>query len=61
VEPNKSEDDLEVTKFYLKVAFSFIFCFASLFIVLSKRYDEETKKWAYSVLTLIAGVWIGTL
>jgi hypothetical protein len=44
----------------VKVIFSGIFCFAALFVVLSKKYDDETKKWAFSVLTLIAGVWIGT-
>ncbi len=45
---------------WVKVIFSGIFCLAALFVVLSKKYDDETKKWAFSVLTLIAGVWIGT-
>lgn len=52
----KNKDD---NVFWAKVIFSGIFCFAALFVVLSKSYDDETKKWAFSVLTLIAGVWIG--
>lgn len=47
--------------FWVKVAFSGVFCLAALFVVLSAKYDAETKKWAFSVLTLIAGVWIGTI
>ncbi len=46
--------------FWAKAIFSGIFCLAALFVVLSKKYDDDTKKWAFSVLTLIAGVWIGT-
>ena len=53
----KNKDD---NIFWAKVIFSGIFCLAALFVVLSKKYDDETKKWAFSVLTLIAGVWIGT-
>lgn len=53
--------DLSLQTFWIKVIFSGIFCLAALFVVLSKKYDEPTKKWAFSVLTLIAGVWIGTV
>jgi len=49
------------TMFWLKLAFSVFFGLAAMFIVLSKKYDDETKKWAFSVLTLISGVWIGTV
>ncbi|MCL6296256.1 hypothetical protein [Jejuia spongiicola] len=44
-----------------KLIFSAIFLIAALFVILSKKYDEDTRKWAFSVLTLIAGVWIGTI
>ncbi|MBB5394706.1 hypothetical protein [Mucilaginibacter sp. AK015] len=47
--------------FWVKVGFSLIFCCAALFVILSARYDDETRKWAFSILTLIAGVWIGTV
>lgn len=53
----KNNDD---NVFWAKVIFSGIFYLAALFVVLSKKYDDETMKWAFSVLTLIAGVWIGT-
>ena len=56
-EESKAHDDLI---FLAKIIFSGIFCLAALFVVLSKKYDDETKKWAFSVLTLLAGVWIGT-
>ena len=47
--------------FWAKFFFSATFCLSALYIILSERYDDETKKWAFSVLTLIAGVWIGTV
>lgn len=56
-----TEKEFSTQTFWIKVIFSGIFCIAALFVVLSKKYDDETKKWAFSVLTLIAGVWIGTI
>lgn len=56
-----SEEGFTTQTFWIKVIFSSIFCIAALYVVLSKKYDDETKKWAFSVLTLIAGVWIGTI
>ncbi len=51
-----------IDKNYLvKLIASLIFMLAALFVILSKKYDEQTKKWAIGVLTLIAGVWIGTV
>ena len=32
-----------------------------IYIILSKKYYDETKKWAFSALTLIAGVWVGSI
>jgi hypothetical protein len=43
-----------------KMVITSIFGIAALFVVLSRRYDTETKKWAFSILTLIAGVWLGS-
>ena len=51
----------ESTKVWIKLGFSIAFGLAALFIVLSKRYNEETQKWAFSTLSLLAGVWIGTI
>lgn len=52
--------DSSMQTFWIKVIFSGILCLAALYVVLTRKYDDETKKWAVSVLTLIAGVWIGT-
>lgn len=48
-------------KFLFKMILSALFTIASLFVVLSNHYDAETKKWAFSMLSLIAGIWIGTV
>jgi hypothetical protein len=58
----QDNDDAEI-RLWIKVSFSGVFCLAALYVILSKRYEgrnNEVRKWAYSVLTLIAGVWIGT-
>jgi hypothetical protein len=47
--------------FCVKIAFSGVFCIAALFVILSQKYDSDTKSWAIGILNLIAGVWIGTL
>ncbi len=44
-----------------KLGFSLMFGLSALFVILSKRYEEDTEKWAFSVLSLISGVWIGTI
>jgi hypothetical protein len=46
---------------FVKIGISLLFLLVSLFIILSKKYDEDTKKWAFSMLTMIGGVWIGTI
>jgi hypothetical protein len=56
----EADQDFEKQTYWIKVIFSGIFCVAGLFVLLSKKYDDDTKKWAVGVLTLIAGVWIGT-
>jgi hypothetical protein len=43
-----------------KTIITAVFGLAALFVVLSRRFDSETRKWAFSVLTLIAGVWLGS-
>ena len=53
------------TPLLIKLAFSAILTLAALYVVLAQRngkprYDPDTKKWAFSALSLISGVWIGT-
>ncbi len=52
-------NEFDQTKFIIKIIFSAIFTVVCLYIVLSSKYDDGTKKWAFSVLSLITGVWIG--
>lgn len=51
----------ELIKLLAKLLFSLLLGVAALYIVLSNKYPDDTQKWAFSVLSLIAGVWIGTL
>ena len=44
-----------------KLGFSLLFGLSALFVILSQKYEEDTQKWAFSVLSLISGVWIGTI
>lgn len=50
----------ENLKFKIKVIISIGLLLFSLIIIFMKRFDENTKKWAFSVISLITGVWIGT-
>lgn len=56
----KNETKTDKLILWAKIIFSGLFCIAALIVVLSNKYNDDTKKWAFSVLTLIAGVWIGT-
>lgn len=49
------------TLFWLKLGFSVVLGLAALMIILSRRYDDKTQSWAFSMLTLISGVWVGTV
>lgn len=56
-----SRNPFEERKFWIKIIFSAIVTSAALYIILSKKYDEDTKRWAFSVLSCVAGVWLGSL
>ena len=46
---------------WVKLIFSFLFGGAALYVVLSQKYNEQTQKWAFNIITIISGVWIGTI
>lgn len=50
-----------IVKFWVKFGFSVVFGFCALFVILSQKYNAETQKWAFSILSLVSGVWIGTV
>lgn len=63
VEAEQATQQDSETRLWIKVAFSGLFSLVALYVILSKRYEGENndvRKWAYGVLALIAGVWIGT-
>jgi|GEM_PF-3660647 len=47
--------------FWVKIIASALFSLVAFYIIISGKYPPSTRKWAFSVLTLIAGVWIGTV
>lgn len=56
--PGKATSDAD-RKFWGMVIFSIIFTLAALYVILSQKYDDDTKKWAFSIISLIGGVWLG--
>jgi hypothetical protein len=58
---NESQQSGIDIQLWAKLGFSVVFGLSALFIVLSQRYGEDATRWAFSILTLISGVWIGTL
>lgn len=67
LEERMTREDVEpphympLVKLIIKFVFSMMFGGAALYVVLSRKYDGDTQKWAFSVLSLISGVWIGTV
>lgn len=58
---NESYSNVDA-KFIVKLVFSGIFTLAALYVILSPqdKYDAETKKWAFSIIALVTGIWLGT-
>jgi len=50
-----------VIKFWIKFGFSIILGGIALYVILTQKYNEETRRWAFSILSLVSGVWIGTI
>jgi hypothetical protein len=42
----------------MQVAFSLVLTTASLFVILSKRYQPKDKHWAYTTIGTILGFWL---
>ena len=42
----------------MQLIMSLVFGGASLYVVLSKKYDEATQKWAFGTIGLILGFWL---
>ena len=44
----------------MQIGISVVLCIASLFVILSKKYDGKDKNWAYGTSGVIAGFWLNT-
>ena len=53
-------DDPEFFRLIAQSTISFLLVLSALFVVLRNTYPAETTAWAVSMLTLVAGFWIGT-
>lgn len=42
----------------VQIAITFIVLAAALYIILSKKYPDDTQKWAFGIIGLIVGYWL---
>ena len=57
----KHEQDSDVTvqvRQFMIVTVSIVVLAASLYIILSRAYDESAQKWAYGAVGLVTGHWL---
>ena len=47
-----------VISLVMKILISIALLAATLFVILSKRYDSKDKHWAYTTIGLIVGFWL---
>jgi hypothetical protein len=43
---------------YMSALISLMLLGGALYVILSGSYDQETQKWAFGIIGLIAGVWL---
>ena len=55
------QQDVNLFTYIPKLIFSIILCGAALYVILSDKYKEETQKWAFGMIGVIVGVWIGSI
>lgn len=44
----------------MQIIISLVILAASLFIILSKKYDADIQKWAYGAIGTVIGFWLPT-
>ena len=44
----------------MRVLISLVVLAAALYVILSDKYDDDVKKWAFGVVGLIVGYWLPT-
>ena len=56
---SKNDTDKENTMLIFQFIISMVFCIPAIYIIISNRYGDEKIKWAFSILSLVAGFWLG--
>jgi hypothetical protein len=49
---------MEMTKLIMSCVISLVVLSAALLVILSVKYDEGSKKWAYGAVGAIMGYWL---
>ena len=60
-QPMSTKAEKDWFSYIPKVVFSLLLCLASLYVILKGGYSESTEKWAFAMINIIVGVWIGTV
>lgn len=42
----------------MQVVVSLIVLISALYIILSKKYESDTQKWAYAIIGVVVGFWL---
>lgn len=50
---------ISIVDIYMSVIISLIILCASLWIILSKKYTNDSRNWAFGIVGTIVGHWIG--
>jgi len=50
--------DLQVVRLGVQILVSLVILSASLYIIISRGYDEPSAKWAFSMIGLLVGYWL---
>lgn len=53
-----SQDIMQLLKPLMMVIITFMLLGAALFVLLSKRFDEPSKRWAFGTIGTILGFWL---
>lgn len=57
--PSRPEPPIDPLRYFLmKVLVSIAFGTASLYVILSRKYQPKDKHWAYGIAGLIIGFWL---
>jgi uncharacterized membrane protein len=57
--PAKSRNRSDVATLVAQMVFSLLVLTAALYVILSRQYEADTQKWAFGMIGLIVGYWLG--